>query len=111
MGFCCLFDNSFTFRGAPLRCLFGYTYQTATPIMQPGQKMTGKELQQAARDAMEGHTQQEVADRLGVSRGTVAAALNGKSPDRYQKPLSEIVEAFTDYSVERQVRYAVKEKA
>jgi transcriptional regulator with XRE-family HTH domain len=78
--------------------------------MQPGETMTGEELQQAARDAMSGHTQEEAAERLNVSRGTVAAALNGKNADRYQKPLCAIVEAFTEYTVEKRVRYAVEEK-
>lgn len=78
--------------------------------MQPGQVMTGEELQSAAREATKGRTQEEVAERLGVSRSTVAVALNHDDADRYQKTLAGIIEAFAGYSIRRQVRYTVEEK-
>ena len=78
--------------------------------MQPGQVMNGEELQSAAREAIEGRTQEEVAERLGVSRSTVAVALNHDDADRYQKTLAAIIEAFAGYSIRRQVRYTVEDQ-
>ena len=72
--------------------------------------MTGQDLQKAAREAMQDHTQEGVAQQLGVSRGTIAAALNATEADRYQRILCRIVETFTTFSVEKQVRYVVTEK-
>jgi len=47
---------------------------------------------------------EEVAERLGVPRSTVAAALNHDDADRYQKTLAGIIEVFAGYSIRRQVR-------
>jgi DNA-binding LacI/PurR family transcriptional regulator len=51
-----------------------------------------------------------VAERLGVSRSTVAVALNHDDADRYQKTLAGIIEVFAGYSIRRQVRYTIEEK-
>lgn len=76
--------------------------------MQPGDIMTGQQLQDTARKATEGHSQSEVAEKLGVSRSTVAVALTHKDVHRYKKTLSRIIEEFADLGVE--VRYLLTER-
>ena len=68
--------------------------------MHEGQEMTDADLQQAAREAIEGHTQTEVADELGISNATVSLALNHETPSRYAGTLKRIIERYTDYQVE-----------
>lgn len=79
--------------------------------MREGDELTGPELQQGAREAMAEHTQEQTAQRLGVSRGTVASALNAKTPSRYARTLARIIEEFTDFAVEVETVYRVRRKS
>ena len=68
--------------------------------MREGQEMTDAELQQAAREAIEGRTQAAVAEELGVNQSTISLALNHETPSRYAGTLKRIIERYTDYQVE-----------
>ena len=50
--------------------------------------------------AAENLTQQEVADRLGISKAAVSKAENYLDGDGMQGVRTRIIEAFTDYRVE-----------
>ena len=67
--------------------------------MKAGQTMTDEELQDAAREAIEGHTQAEVAEALGVGPSTISQALSRPVETRYAGTLRRIVEHYTDFRV------------
>ena len=73
--------------------------QTESP-MRPNEKMSDAELQAAAREALEGHTQSAAAEALGVHRSTISLALNNERPSRYAGTLKRIIEHYTDYHIE-----------
>ena len=56
------------------------------------------------------HAKKRWPSGYGVSRSTVAVALNHDDADRYQKTLAGIIEVFAGYSIRRQVRYTIEEK-
>jgi hypothetical protein len=68
--------------------------------MHEGQEMNDAELQQAAREAIEGHTQTQVAEELDLNQSTISLALNHETPSRYAGTLRRIVARYTGYSVE-----------
>jgi predicted DNA-binding protein (UPF0251 family) len=83
-------------------------------MVRPGARLSYEELcSVAARLLREsGHTQQEMADRLGVSRISVARAVTEAGP-KFQQLQMRIVEALSGFDVERKerVRFHVQEDA
>jgi transcriptional regulator with XRE-family HTH domain len=70
--------------------------------MQPGQEMTDDELQEAAREVLEGQgaSQSDAARALGMHRSTVSKALGHDPPSRYAGTLRRIIEAYTDFRID-----------
>lgn len=84
------------------------------PSVRLGQRLTPKQLRDAARDLIAAHglTQAQVAELIGSSQPSVGAALGADYAGRVRM-LASIVEALSDrYSLERtvDVRYRVTPK-
>ena len=81
--------------------------------MRHNQTLTGEELQDEARNAIEaaeGETQASVARKLGVSRNAIHRALNAEKPSNYASTLGRIIDAVTDFEIEASTIYRVKRK-
>ena len=74
----------------------------AEPPVRHGSKLTYDELQQEAHWALSESdwTQQELADKLGVTRTSVGKAVTQAGP-KFQRLQMQILEALTEYEVER----------
>ena len=68
--------------------------------MRHNQQLSDKELQEAARVAMEGRNQSQIARELGVHRSLITNALNANTVSRYASTLARIIEHCTDYRIE-----------
>ena len=68
--------------------------------MRHNQQLTDSELQQAAREAIEGLKRIKIAEALGVGRSLISNALNSDTPSRYASTLTRIIEHCTDYRIE-----------
>lgn len=87
---------------------------TAPPDVRLGQRLTPEQLRDAARRLIEsrGLTQAQVADRIGSSQPSVAAALGHDYAGRV-RILAAIIDDLSDtYTLEREVdvRYRVERK-
>ncbi|MDZ4698563.1 MAG: hypothetical protein SH809_02550 [Rhodothermales bacterium] len=73
--------------------------------------MTIDELRQEAEKLVEASRWKriEVAEKLGISAGTVSSALN-KGDSTYASTLIKIIELFTEYTIERETVYVAKRK-
>jgi predicted transcriptional regulator len=78
-----------------------------------GSKLSYDELQQEAREALQKseYTQQEMADRLDVTRPSIAKAVTQPGP-KFQRLQMRIIEALTEYNMVREetVRFRVSRK-
>lgn len=77
---------------------------TATrPIVRHGEKLSYEELQEQARTVLNESdwTQREIADKLDVTRGSVAKAVTTPG-SRYQRLQMRIIETLTDYRIRRE---------
>lgn len=78
--------------------------------MRHGSKLSYDELQQEARAALQKseYTQQEMADRLDVTRPSIAKAVTQPGP-KFQRLQMRIIEALTEYDMVREetVRFRV----
>lgn len=81
--------------------------------MRHGSKLSYDELQQEAREALQKseYTQQEMADRLDVTRPSIAKAVTQPGP-KFQRLQMRIIEALTEYNMVREetVRFRVSRK-
>jgi predicted DNA-binding protein (UPF0251 family) len=77
--------------------------ESQRPFVRDGSRLTYDELQRLSHAALRQseYTQQEMADRLDVNRATIGKAVT-RSGSRYQRLQMRIVEALTDYRVERE---------
>jgi transcriptional regulator with XRE-family HTH domain len=75
---------------------------TRAPTFRHGSKLGYEDLcEEAARALRESeYTQEEMADELGVTRGSIAKAVT-QPGTRFQKLQMRILEALTDYEIER----------
>jgi len=71
--------------------------------MRHGSKLSYDELQQEAREALQEseYTQQEMADRLDVTRPSIAKAVTQPGP-KFQRLQMRIIEALTEYDMVRE---------
>jgi len=79
--------------------------------MRDGQEMTDHQLQEAAREALSDTTQAQAARDLGVSTSNISLALNHETPSRYAGTLKNIIERYTDYSIESATVHRASKKS
>ncbi|MCS3616692.1 transcriptional regulator with XRE-family HTH domain [Salinibacter ruber] len=81
--------------------------------MQHDQRLTYEELRQAAYDTLDKSpfTQADMAEKLGVSRGSVASAVH-TAGSRYKRLQIQILEHLTGYTIspEQEVRFRALRK-
>lgn len=87
--------------------------QSSEVLVRHGSKLSYDELQHEAHQALQesNYTQQEMADRLDVTRPSIAKAVTQPGP-KFQQLQMQIIEALTDYDMVREetVRFRVSRK-